>query len=320
MQQLSQTSWAKSDIHWSFSQQTQISIYHYLESLDLSAAPIKDWTFSLDQLTHLRHDLHECMPLLQSGPRLLMIRPFHHTPKPLNLLQQRALGFLLATMIGEPQIQNDQGDTIISVYDRDHFKTMSQGARYHQTREGGSIHTDNVNTPDRWDYMVLNCLQNSTIGGENIFVSALEIHQVLKKDFPHILRILERPFLWECRGISDKHYEAPIITYNDQGEPLFRYLRPYMEAAHKKWQQPLSFEQIYALDCLDSLMECSPLQKRHFFQPGEILLAYDAQVLHGRTSFCDDLEARCIDEVIKNPALPLKRTLDRIWCKKRTIQ
>ena len=33
------------------------------------------------------------------------------------------------------------------------------GARYHQTREGGSIHTDNVNVSSRWKYMILSCLR-----------------------------------------------------------------------------------------------------------------------------------------------------------------
>lgn len=48
---------------------------------------------------------------------------------------------------------------LAQVYNRDDTKRMKDGQRYHQSREGGSIHTDNVNIPELWDYMNLTCLQ-----------------------------------------------------------------------------------------------------------------------------------------------------------------
>ena len=49
--------------------------------------------------------------------------------------------------------QDSENRKVISVFDRDKRKTMKKGARYHQTHEGGSIHTDNVNVPDYWDFL-----------------------------------------------------------------------------------------------------------------------------------------------------------------------
>jgi hypothetical protein len=62
-------------------------------------------------------------------------------------------------MLGETPEQNAEGIRAIQVYNRDDKKRMKDGQRYHQSREGGSIHTDNVNIPELWDYMALTCLQ-----------------------------------------------------------------------------------------------------------------------------------------------------------------
>ena len=45
---------------------------------------------------------------------------------------------------------------------------MSDGARYHQTREGGSLHTDNVNAPAPWEFLVFGCVEPALIGGESV--------------------------------------------------------------------------------------------------------------------------------------------------------
>ena len=50
-------------------------------------------------------------------------------------------------------------------------------------------------------------------------------------------------------------YSAPILKINKNGEPEFRYLRPYLESAHIKKKKPLSDKQLYALDVLDALLE-----------------------------------------------------------------
>jgi alpha-ketoglutarate-dependent taurine dioxygenase len=90
-----------------------------------------------------------------------------------------------------------------------------------------------------------------------------------------------------------------------------------MESAHKKLDQLLTDEQLYAIDTLDSILEHSDNQYRHTFQAGEILLTYDSQVLHGRTCFSDDFHSVTIHDWKKDHHKPLKRTMDRIWVKKQ---
>ena len=67
------------------------------------------------------------------------------------------------------------------MYDRDRRKTMKRGARYHQTHEGGSIHTDNVNIPEYWDFLIFSCVSQAPIGGNSLIVDGKIIYNVLKK-------------------------------------------------------------------------------------------------------------------------------------------
>jgi hypothetical protein len=223
---------------------------------------------------------------------------------------------ILASYFGELLVQNTAGDKVISVYDRDRVGSMFQGARYHQTREGGTIHTDNVNVPETWDYLYLSCLAPALVGGENIIVDGVEIHHQLKTHFPKALEVLEENFVWEMRGVADATYEAPIITYDDKGQPHFRHLRPYMEAAHAKLNRPLTVEQLFAIDVLDALTNSTEFQLRHRMKNGEILITKDDQILHGRTCFSDSVEAVNFEEFTQGKGKILKRTMERMWLTK----
>lgn len=222
---------------------------------------------------------------------------------------------LIGQIFGELLVQNDLGEKVISVYDRDRLGSMWQGARYHQTREGGSIHTDNVNVPEPWDFLYLCCISPALVGGENILVDGLRIHQELKSSFPKALKVLEAPFIWEMRGVADELYQAPIISYNEYSEPLFRHLRPYMESAHQKAKQALTNEQLYAVDVLDALTNSSEFQIGYRMKKGDVLITKDAQVLHGRTCFSDAIEAVSLDDYEKGKGQVLKRTMERLWIK-----
>jgi alpha-ketoglutarate-dependent taurine dioxygenase len=233
-----------------------------------------------------------------------------------NYLELAEIPALMGTYFGNLLVQNEKGDKVIMVYDRDRLGSMFQGARYHQTREGGSIHTDNVNIPEPWEYLFLSCLEPAEVGGENILVDGVKIHEILKAKYPRALKVLEENFYWEMRGVSDALYQAPIITYDKKGEPLFRHLRPYMESAHVKAGVQLTNDQLYALDVLDALTNTSEYQTRYRMRKGDILITRDAQVLHGRTCFSDAMEAVTFEDYHQGKGNILKRTMERIWIKK----
>ncbi len=305
----------KSPLYFEFSSDAKSEFKNYLKTLNIEVNKDPNVFLTIDEtkIPSFKKDVEKVRSIVEGDEKFLVTKKIEG----LTILEARYTTWALATLLGEPLIQNDQGHRAISIYDRDRSNTMAKGARYHQTREGGSIHTDNVNTPLVWDYLLFGCVSEGHVGGENILVNGLDLLKELRTNFPDVLNILEQPFTWECRGVHDSTYEAPIISYKPDGSPIFRHLRPYMESAHNKTGKPLSVEQIYALDCLDSLLESSKLQSRVKVKQGEIFVSLDYQSLHGRTCFSDALDCINIVDFLNGKQGKLKRTLDRMWILKK---
>jgi alpha-ketoglutarate-dependent taurine dioxygenase len=304
------------NFYYTFSGDAQNEVYDFIKSLHVYNKSEEVKPLQADDCPTFKKEVEEIRNEIENGKRIVIVKPFTDLHNKYTILEQRTITWLIGTSLGQPLVQNEAGEKAILVYDRDRTNSMTKGARYHQTREGGTIHTDNVNVPYVWEYLVLACISPAMSGGENILVNALLVHKLLKERHPDVLAILEKNFIWEQRGVADATYEAPIISYNQKGEPVFRHLRPYMESAHVKTNCPLTDEQLYAIDTLDALLEHSDNQYRHTFSAGEILITFDSQVLHGRTCFSDAFNAVTINEWKKDQHKPLKRTMDRIWIKK----
>ena len=192
----------------------------------------------------------------------------------------------LAAIFGNLMVQNDLGHTVIEVFDRD-IGTIEDGVRYHQTRQGGDIHTDSVNRPEPIRYLMLACAAPAPIGGETILIRAQDLYSKLLA-FPNIIEVLQQDYYFEGRGMSQEYalFKIPVLKIGADG-PRFRYLRSYIASAHKNAGKPLSAKQIEAFDVLDALLETSSLQIRISLVKGDVLFIDDTAVFHGRTSFVD---------------------------------
>jgi alpha-ketoglutarate-dependent taurine dioxygenase len=279
------------------------------EQLFLNATLKSDLPLSTDWLLNTEEKLKQSRALIIKMPpkeNIIEHVKTHHSTV-----------IILGQILGRLMIQNDQGQKIIAVYDRDRHGSMNQGSRYHQTREGGTLHTDNVNVPEIWHYLFLSCISPAFVGGESILVDGIKIHSILKKEYPEVLKTLENNYVWEMRGVSDALYEAPIITYKKDGSVKFRHLRPYMESAHQKAEKPMTLEQLFAIDVLDALTNSTENQARFRLEAGDICLSIDDQVLHGRTCFSDAINAIDVEQFDGSNAQILKRTMERLWIQKQ---
>lgn len=243
---------------------------------------------------------------------IISLYPKHIKQNIISPMTISSLTIYISNIIGKPLIQNSEKEKYIKVYDRSRKLSMHKGARYHQTREGGSIHTDNVNIPERWDYLIFSCLAKAEVGGETILVNSKEVYNLLEKKYKFAKKILSQNFYWEKRGVDTSLYKAPIITETNNSVK-FRYLRPYLESAHLKAKKHLTKNQLYALDVLDAILESSAIQYRCNMQKGDILFNLDSEVLHGRTPFSDKINSLPLDKITNKNQHRLKRTMLRIW-------
>ena len=207
-------------------------------------------------------------------------------------------------ILGTLYVQNDKNQKFVQV--QDSGKSMKSGGRYHQTKEGGSYHTDSPQWEKVPDFIGMCCINQAKKGGESKFVSAYSIHNEMLKEHKHFLEMLYEQFHFDKRG-EYKSGESPtvfepIFTYNNNQLKL-RYLRDYINDGHKIQNTPLSKEQNEALDIFDKTIHDENLAVSYNLKQNEIVFFNNNRVMHGRTGFEDF-------EDIEN-----KRLMIRTWIK-----
>jgi alpha-ketoglutarate-dependent taurine dioxygenase len=213
---------------------------------------------------------------------------------PIGRIAQReaiALYWMIGQLLGEPVAQNVQGTLFYDV--RDSGQDVAQGARFSVTRYESSFHTDNSFGETVLDYVGLLCLKTARSGGVSQVVSGLTAVEVLRREHPEALETLGRPFHVDRRG-GVREGEAPTVlrpAIERRGpEPLFRYLRYWIEAGHEKAGEPLSPAQREALDRLDEVLNRPALRAEFSLEPGQVYFVNNRWILHNRTAFEDDPE------------------------------
>jgi alpha-ketoglutarate-dependent taurine dioxygenase len=224
---------------------------------------------------------------------------------PVGRISQReaiALYWMIGQLLGEPVAQNVQGTLFYDV--RDGGQDVAQGARFSVTRYESSFHTDNSFGEMVLDYVGLLCLTTARSGGVSQVVSGVTAVAALHREHPEVLETLCRPFHVDRRG-GVREGEAPTVLRPviERGgpEPLFRYLRYWIEAGHEKAGAPLTAAQRAALDRLDAVLNRPALRAEFALEPGQVYFINNRWVLHNRTAFED------------HPEPERRRHLVRLW-------
>ena len=227
--------------------------------------------------------------------------------KNFSLKEKIAIYTLIAKILGELIVQNIQQEKIVEI--KDVGKSMKTGGRYHETKEGGSHHTDSPQWKDVPDYLGLFCVHNAKKGGTNLFLSAYTIHNRILQERKDLLDIFYEKFYFDKRG-EFKDGESPTVfqpIFELKNKKLFfRYLRNYIDAGHDIQNQPLSQPQKDALTYLDNLMRMEDITLKYDLKPGDMVFSDNNWVVHGRTSFEDYDDEN------------LKRFMLRTWIKDQT--
>ena len=224
--------------------------------------------------------------------------------KDFSLKEKISIYTLIAEILGELIIQNIKQEKIVEI--KDVGKSMQSGGRYHETKEGGSHHTDSPQWENVPDYLGLFCVHNAKKGGTNLFLSAYTIHNRILKGRKDLLNILYGKFHFD-KGGEFKEGESstvfePIFKFKD-GKLYFRYLRNYIDAGHDIQNQPLSESQKEALTYLDNSMLEEDMIMSYDLKPDDMVFSDNHWIIHGRTTFED----------FDDPNL--KRLMLRTWIK-----
>ena len=225
-----------------------------------------------------------------------------HELSNLSLDEKRSIYTIISKIIGELLEQNKDHEKVVVI--KDLGKTMKTGGRYHQTKEGGSYHTDGShifkNPPD---YVGLLCINPAKSGGVSKFMSAYTIHnKLLKKQ--KLQKILYEKFHHDKKnenmGEEDATRFEPIFQFVNN-ELKFKYQRELIFTGHEKAKQPLTEIQIQAIKFLEEILSNSDQVVTYTLKSGDMMFSNNRWLIHDRTLF-EDFE----DE-------KLKRLLLRTW-------
>ena len=195
---------------------------------------------------------------------------------------------IISTSLGQLYVQNIKNEKFVIITDEG--KSMKTGGRYHQTKEGGSFHTDSPQWSQVPDFVGLLCIRPAKIGGKSKFVSAYTIHNQIVKSHPNFLHTLYENFHFDKRS-EFKENESPttfepIFKY-ENSELKFRYLRNYIDDGQKLVNQPLTNEQNHILDELDKIIHDEKFAVSYDLQKFDMSFFNNHRIVHGRTSFED---------------------------------
>ena len=211
---------------------------------------------------------------------------------------------IIGTFLGTHYTQNIKNEKLVKI--QDEGKSMKTGGRYHQTKEGGSFHTDSPQWNKVPDFIGLCCINPAKKGGESKFVSVYKIHNEMLKMHKESLELLYENFHFDKRG-EFREGESPTVY-----EPIFkfennylkcRYLRNYINDGHVIQKSPLDEKKEKALDFFDDIIHNDSNAKEYNLQKKDIVFFNNNRIIHGRTSFED------FDEQSK------KRLMIRAWIK-----
>ncbi|MBI2253045.1 MAG: trimethyllysine dioxygenase [Proteobacteria bacterium] len=149
-------------------------------------------------------------------------------------------------------------------------------------------HTDGTYSFDAPGYQMFHCLAADCTGGENVFVDAFRIAEIMKRDMPHLYRILtevEVPgqYIDLDKGIhlmarrplfrEDSTGRLAQVSFNNHDRAPFA-LEPVRMAL---------FQQAYAM--FATLANDRSLQYRRRLLPGSVVLFDNWRLLHARDAY-----------------------------------
>ena len=208
----------------------------------------------------------------------------------------------LGSYFGRARSQNSKGHLLGHVCNLgdsyDAFNNPGK-VRIYQTRVRQRFHTDST------DFVGLLCLQRAKSGGESSICSSVSVHDEMLHRAPELWAEMYQPFWRDRRGEippGRKGYYPMAVFHYFAGKLSTIYARDYIESCERFAElAPLTDRQIAALDLFDELSESKDYRLDMDFEPGDIQLLHNHQILHARADFEDW------------PDIARRRHLLRLW-------
>jgi len=194
----------------------------------------------------------------------------------------------IGTHLGWAEPQDGAGAQMHDVRDIGRKFGSDDTIRYFQTNQAIEFHNDGA------DIFALLCLNRGGKGGRSRIMSAVEVFNELARRRPDLAETLQQDFHFDARGQHPDGARCQVHpVYSHHAGKLNVLLKTaYIHSAQRFPEVPrLSERQTEALSELNALMEEDGMALEFDPQPGDVIVASNHVVLHGRTAYVDDNNA-----------------------------
>jgi hypothetical protein len=198
--------------------------------------------------------------------------------------EETAIAYMgMGSYLGRPRSQNAKGHLLGHVKDLG-VDVTDPNVRYYQTKRKLEYHTDSV------DLVGLLCLKTAKSGGESFIVSSTTCYNEILKRRPDLLPLLFDAFPTDRRGEVPEGmlpwFDMPVFHWH-AGRLTGIYVRQYIESAQANFPQAKRLTPAHneALDLLDAITNDPTVHLSMQFEPGDIQLLHNHQILHSRNDF-----------------------------------
>ena len=279
-------------LYWDFSLAHLAAIDELMDKLAADKRPFHQVTKRDFSHPALDRDLAAMLAKIKTGPGLLVLRGFpvdKYTPE-----EMQTVYWGIGTHFGRGCSQSADGDYL------GHVTNVEKASRGYTTSRELTLHTDSA------EIVGLLCVRDAKEGGVSIYVNSLKVHEIVAREHPEYLAVLERGFRCDRRGEeapeddSVTPYRVPV--FSEMGGVLStRYVRGVIDRGATTLGEPLSELETAALDFFDEVAKRGEVQLELTLRPGEASFINNYEMLHARTAFVDH------DDPAK------KRLLYRLW-------
>ena len=193
----------------------------------------------------------------------------------------------LGTHLGLPVGQDLAGNLLHDVRDTGRRFGSDDSIRYYQTNHAIRLHTDGG------DVFALGCVRQGAKGGRSLVVSAVEVFNEIVRRRPDLAVVLQENFWMDARGQRPDGARCQVLPiYTRHDGHLSILLKPeYIDSAQRFDEVPrLTDAQREALDLFHRITQEPGVALEFDLRPGDVLLASNHTIMHGRTGFEDASE------------------------------
>jgi Taurine catabolism dioxygenase TauD, TfdA family len=278
---------------------TGISTPSHLAAIDELMARIEQRGLPFHEIgrEHFSHpaldgDLAAVLERIKTGPGLLIMRGFPIDKYDAERMQ--AVYWGIGTHFGVGCSQSADGDYL------GYVTNVAKASRGYTTDRELHLHTDSA------EIVGLLCIRDAKEGGLSIYSSSLMVREIIEREHPEYLPVLESGFRCDRRGEESPEddpvtpYRVPVFSMSD-GVLSCRFVRGVIDKGAERLGAPLSQTERDALACFEEVAARDDVRFEVTLRAGEASFINNYEILHARTGFVD------WDDPAK------KRLLYRLW-------